>query len=217
MTNFILDEIEEASPGFFSKLLKSPKAIFALSALIIFGGSTYASNLSIGGGRIEYGQGQFTVKACDSWISIGLFPTATTENGLSKVQSIELVGLDPQKCAGKVIRFKFYDSSTATALPMYTGVIGSDTTTGVITGGATTLGVLDTSTAWNSATTTYANYAMKALTIIDQVGANIGYYNDYLSISYNKSAGSWKIFMFQPLCFMNQVYRVTVESAPLVA
>ena len=58
---------------------------------------------------------------------------------------------------------------------------------------------------------------MKALTLVDESGANIGYSDQYIAISYLKSTGSWKISMFQPLCLMSAVTRVTVESAPLVA
>jgi hypothetical protein len=190
--------------------------IFVLAAALIFGATTLASNFSISGGRIEYGQGLFRVKACDSWISVGLYPTAATYNGLSRVQSVELIGLDPNACKGNLLRFQFYDSSTATALPMYTGVIATDTATSSATvGSASILSVFDTSTAFSSGT--YANYARKALTLVNQAGVNISYGDDYLSISYLASTGSWKINMFQPLCPMGSVYRITVESASQVA
>jgi hypothetical protein len=215
MTKFLLDEdpqdgnFEEGSGGFFN----NTKLIVALVFCLVFGGSTLASNFSISGSRIEYGQGLFKVTACDSWISVGLFPTAATYGGYSKIQSVELVGLDPQKCAGKILRFKFYGETSTAPLKMYIGAI--ETTTASATtptiDSATTLAVLDTTTAFTSGT--YANYAMKALTLVDQSNVNIGYSNDYLSISYNKSTGSWKIYMFQPLCFIRDVYRVTVESA----
>jgi len=218
MTNFLLDgeeqekDFESAGRSWF----RNPKIIFILAVSLIFGASTLASNFSIGGGRIEYGQGLFKVKACDSWISIGLFPTAATYGGLSRVDSVELIGLDPNACKGNVLRFQFFDSSTASALAMYTGVISTDTATASTTiGSATILSVYDTSTVFSSGT--YANYARKALTLVNQAGANISYGDDYLGITYNASTGSWKIKLIQPLCPMGSVYRITVESASLVA
>jgi hypothetical protein len=132
------------------------------------------------------------------------------------VQSVELIGLDPNACKGNLLRFQFYDSSTATALPMYTGVIATDTATSSATiGSASVISVFDTTTAFSSGT--YANYARRALTLVNQAGVNIGYGDDYLAISYLASTGSWKINMFQPLCPMGSVYRITVESASQVA
>ena len=218
MSNFLLDgeEQEESLDSERAGWHRSPKLIFVLAAALIFGATTLASNFSISGGRIEYGQGLFRVKACDSWISVGLYPTAATYSGLSRVQSVELIGLDPNACKGNLLRFQFYDSSTATALPMYVGVVSTDTATATSeTGTASILSVFDTTTAFSSGT--YANYARKALTLVNQAGVNIGYGDEYLSISYLASTGSWKINMFQPLCPMGSVYRITVESASQVA
>ena len=90
MSNFLLDgeEQEETPDSERGGWHRNPKIIFVLAAALIFGATTLASNFSISGGRIEYGQGLFRVKACDSWISVGLYPTAATYNGLSRVQSV---------------------------------------------------------------------------------------------------------------------------------
>ena len=218
MNNFLLDgEAQDESPESSGRRwIRNPKFIFLLAASLIFGVSTLASNFSLGGGRTEFGQGVFRVKACDSWISVGLFPTAATYSGLSRVQSVELIGLDPAACKGNLLRFQFFDSTTASALPMYVGVVRTDTATATAeTGTATILSVFDTSTPFSSGT--YANYARRALTLVNQAGVNISYGDDYLAITYNATSGSWKINMFQPLCPMGSVYRITVESASLVA
>ena len=218
MTNFLLDDgaQEEELDSSPRKWYHSPKTIFILVAALVCGGTTLASTFSISSGRIEFGQGLFQVKACDSWISVGLFPTAATYDGLSRVQSVELIGLDPNACKGNVLRFQFFDSTTATALPLYTGVIATDTATSTATvGSATILSVFDTSTVFSGGT--FANYARRALTLVNQAGVNIGYSDDYLGITYNSSTGSWKINLVQPLCPMTSVYRITVESASRVA
>lgn len=216
MTPLFLDDENPRRRGFLS----DPKLFFALIFALIFGGSTLAANFSINGNSgqgIEFGQGVFRISACDGFISIALFPTAATYNGLSRVQTVELLGLNPDKCSGKLLRFKFYGSS-GNVLNLYTGTIestpGSGSSTSTV-GAATTLTIYDTSTAWNQNTTTYSNYAAKALTLINQAGFNVGYSDDYLSLTYNKRTGGYKIFLSEPLCLMSDVYDISVESAPL--
>jgi hypothetical protein len=219
MTRFLLDNEAQDAPFDSSEggWFRNPKIIFALVATLIFAGSTFAGQLIIRSGGIEYGQGLFKVRACDTWISIGLYPTPANYDGLSRVQAVELVGLNPEKCAGKLLRLKFYGNS-GNLLNLYVGTVAAEPSSGTSTpavDSATTLTVYDTSTAWNQATTTYANYAAKALTLINQAGFNIGYYDDYLSITYNKKTGGYKIFLNEPLCLMSDVYDITIESAPL--
>lgn len=216
MNQFFFDEEPPQRRGLWSE----PKFLFALIFALIFGGSTLAANFSINGGNgegIEFGQGVFRVAACDGFLSVALYPTPANYNGLSRVQSVELLGLNPEKCAGKVLRFKFY-GSTGNLLDLYVGTVaptpGSGTSTPAVDS-ATTLTVFDTSTAWNSNTTSYSTYASKALTLINEAGFNIGYFDDYLALSYNKKTGGYKIYLFQPLCLMSDVYDITVESAPL--
>jgi hypothetical protein len=216
MTQLFLDEENPRRRGFW----RGPKLFFALIASLVLGGSTLAANFSINsnsGQGIEFGQGVFRVSACDGFISIALYPTPATYNGLSRVQTVELLGLNPEKCTGKLLRFKFYGSS-GNLLDMYRGTIestpGSNTSTTTV-GSATTLTVYDSATAWNQNTTTYSNYAAKALTLINQAGFNVGYSDDYLSITYNKKTGGYKINLFEPLCLMSEVYDISVESAPL--
>jgi hypothetical protein len=218
VSNFLLDgeEQEETSDSERGGWYRSPKLIFVLAAALVFGATTLASNFSISGGRIEYGQGLFIVRACDSWISVGLNPTTAMFDGLSRVQSVELVGLDPIACSGNLLRFRFYDSSTATALPMYVGVVSTDTVTATSeTGTASILAVFDTTTAFSSGT--YADYAGAALSLVNQAEVNIGYSDNYLSISYLQNTGIWRINLVEPLCPMESVYRITVESTSQVA
>ena len=221
MSKFLLDEEAQNAPFDSSESgwFRNPKIIFALVATLIFGGSTIATNFTISSGKIEYGQGLFTVRACDTWISIGLFPTAAQYSGISRVASVELIGLDPIKCANKFLRFQFFDSSSATALPMYVGVVRSDTTTATAeTGTATILTVFDTSTAYSGSTAAQYNaFARTALTLVNEAKVNVGFDDGYLRISYNTGTGSWKIAFTEPLASMPSISRITVESAPFVA
>jgi hypothetical protein len=199
---------------------RSPMFFFALILVLVLGGTTIATRISLNsnsGQGIEFGQGLFRVAACDGFLSIALYPTPANYNGLSRVQAVELVGLNPEQCAGKLLRLKFFGNS-GNLLNLYVGTVAAEPSSGTSTpavDSATTLTVYDTSTVWNQATTTYANYAAKALTLINQAGFDIGYYDDYLSITYNKKTGGYKIFLNEPLCLMSDVYDITIESAPL--
>ena len=216
MTALLLDE-EYSEPR---SIWRSPKFFFALIFSLVLGGTTLAANFSLNSGDnrgIEFGQGVFRVAACDGFLSIALYPTAANYGGLSRVQAVELVGLNPEQCAGKVLRFKFYGNSV-NVLDLYRGTVAAEPGSGTSTPAvdtATTLTVYDTATAWDQGTTTYSNYAAKALTLINQAGFNIGYSDEYISITYNKRTGGYKIFLNEPLCLMSDVYDITIESAPL--
>ena len=221
MSNFILDEAgqSDSSAKTSRGMSGNTKLIFGLIAALVFGGSTLATNFTISDGRIEFGQGIFRVSACDSFISIQLFPTEAADEGLSRVRSMQLIGLNPQQCSGNLLRFRMFSESDNAPMKIYVGVTETDT---AVSGeqnidSATSVSVFDTSTVWNPATTSYLTYARNALTLVDEAGNNIGFEDDYLSISYSGSRGTWTIFFKQPLAFMRDVARITVESARLAS
>ena len=75
-------------------------AVIVLASL----GSSLASNVAIGDGdgTTEFGQGEFTVKVCDSWIQLNLISGTTGQYGapagLSALTGITIQGLDASKC-----------------------------------------------------------------------------------------------------------------------
>lgn len=214
MTEFLLDDDRSERRGFWT----NPKFFFLLILALVTGGTTVATTISLNSNTnqgIEFSQGVFRVAACDGFISVDLYPTAATYNGLSRVQTVELLGLNPEKCAGRLLRLKFYGSS-GNVLDLYRGTVESPPSSGTSTptvDTATTLTLYDTSTAFNANTTTYANYASKALTLINEAGFNIGYSDDYLSLTYNKRTGGYKIYLNEPLCLMSDVYDISIETA----
>lgn len=199
-------------------------ALISLSLGLL--GSTVAANISIGNGRIEMGQGLYQIKACDQWVAVGLYPTAAiygAGGGQSKVKSVELVGLDPRLCKNVVFRIKFFKNSDLnTALPLFIGVTGTDTTTATVTtGNVTQLSMYDTATV-SYPTTTYNSYASKALTLINMAGVNVGYGDLYHSISYYAATGTYRINFLAPggdatdlLLYMADVQKITIESSNL--
>jgi len=202
------DEVEEKST--FSRRIIG---ILLISLGLV--GTTVAANISLSNGRIEMGQGVYRIKACDQWVGIGLYPTATS-GGLSYVQTVELIGLDPRMCKNVIFRIKmFKNTDLNTALPLFYGTTGTDTVTANATfGNVTQLSIYDTATV-SFPTTTYDNYARRALTLVNQADVNVGYNDGYHSISYVAATGVYRVFLNQPRALMADVDKITIESASL--
>ncbi len=178
--------------------------------------TTVAANLSLNNGRIEMGQGVYRITACDQWIGIGLNPTAATYVGKSRIASMDIIGLDPRLCKNVVFKIKmFKNTDLNTPLAIFEGVTGTDTATAMTeTGTVRSLTIYDTATV-SYPTTTYNYYAARALTLINGAGVNIGYRDDYHRIAYAATTGVYGIIFTTPLCLMEDVDKITIESATL--
>lgn len=211
-----VDEFDEDFDG-ADERAKRPRrlvGIFLIAVGLI--GTTIAANISIGNGRIEMGQGIYRITACDQWVGIGLNSTEAIYGGKSRVASIDLIGLDPRLCKDVVFRIKlFKQSDLNTPLGIFTGVVGTDTTTATAeTGTVTSLMIYDTATI-SYPTTTYNYYAARALTLINGAGTNVGYRDDYHRIQYASATGVYGIIFYNPLCLMEDVDKITIESSKL--
>lgn len=198
---------------------KKIKNVWAIG-LLMFGliGSTVAATISLGNNSIEFGQGVYQIKACDQWVGVGLYPTAAIYDGKSRIQTMELMGLDPRMCKNVVFNFKLFKSTDLnTPLAIFTGTSGTDTTTSSATiGNVTQLTIYDSATVtYPSPVSVYSSYASKALTLINQAGVNVGYDDTYHRISYIAATGTYRIYFYQPLCLMEDVDKITVESSNL--
>ena len=87
-------------------------------------GSVIAANIAIGNsGEVnEFGQGVFTLKACDSWIEMDLVNGATGKNGapsgLSALTGITIQGLDASQCKATQFTIQAIDESMS-PMPLY--------------------------------------------------------------------------------------------------
>ena len=196
---------------------KRPRRFIGI-VLVAFGlvATTLAANLSLNNGRIEMGQGVYRITACDQWVGIGLNPTAAIYGGKSRVESIDLIGLDPRLCKDVVFRIKlFKNTDPNTPLGIFTGVVGTDTATATTeTGTVSSLTIYDTATV-SYPTTTYNYYAARALTLINGAGVNVGYRDDYHRIQYASATGVYGIIFYNPLALMEDVDKITIESSKL--
>jgi hypothetical protein len=111
--------------------MKQGNNSYALRAVIGAGvivlaslGSSLAANVAIGDaeGKTEFGQGEFTVKVCDSWIQLNLISGATGQYGapagLSALTGITIEGLDASQCKSTRFTIQALDQSFS-PLPIY--------------------------------------------------------------------------------------------------
>jgi hypothetical protein len=177
-------------------------------------GTTFAANITLNGGqRKEFGQGIFQIKACDQWVGIGLTAGSGSQNAY--VKNLKLYGFDPRLCLGRVFRIKLFATGNANSLNLYL----DESSTAGFTDTATSLALLDTSTAYSSSYpiypdyTPYQSWASDAVTINNKWGKNIGWGNGYLYIDYTLNTGVYTIVFTTPLAVVSQVTSVTIESA----
>ena len=95
-------------------------AVIVLASL----GSSLASNVAIGDGDgiTEFGQGEFTLKVCDSWIQVNLISGATGQDGapagFSALTGVSIQGLDTSQCKSTQFTIQAFDQSV-NLLPIY--------------------------------------------------------------------------------------------------
>ena len=206
-------EYVEERPGTFKR-----RVIGILLIAVGLVGTTVAANISLSNGRIEMGQGVYRITACDQWVGIGLYPTAAIYGGKSRVKTVELIGLDPRMCKNVLFRIKMYkNTDLVNALPLFVGTRTTDTATATATeGNVTQLSIYDTATV-SYPTITYNNYARRALSLVNQADVNVGYGDSYHNITYVTATGVYRIELFQPLALMEDIDKVTIESASLTS
>lgn len=172
--------------------------------------STFAANISLSGGRKEFGQGIFQVKACDQWVGVNLVTGEGAANPY--VVNVEILGLDPRQCLGTLFRIKFFSTGSTTALPVFVSGGPSGTLSDSVT--ATSVVSRITKTAYTGNTQTlYGNWAYDAMTLVDPQGRDISYGDDYQLVEYYRSSGIYVIAPTYPRLLAGSVNSITIETA----
>ena len=177
-------------------------------ALLAFAfiGATLAQTISLNtNGRVEFGQGAVTLKACDSFISISLNPSSATFSGTdaagypyenaSRVKSMQFSGLDTRACAGRFIKVELYVDNSIIPMNLYT-----DTQTASVN--KATL-VIDPDKTLARA---------DVITLLNGLGQNIGQADAFQSLAYSSSNAVYTLEFAAPLALMSDVSRVSVET-----
>ena len=178
----------------------------ALLALA-FVGAALAQTISLNtNGRVEFGQGSVTLKACDSFISISLNPSVATFSGTnaagdpyenaSRVKSMQFSGLDTRACAGRSIKVELYIDNSTTPMAIY-----SDTQTASV---AKATLVIDPDKTLDRA---------DVITLLNGLDQNIGKSDSFQSLTYNSSNAVYTLEFSSPLALVSDVSRVSVETA----
>jgi hypothetical protein len=198
--------VEESSSR--STRLKVNIGIFLLLMGVL--GSTFAANISLSGGRKEFGQGIFQVKACDQWVGVNL---VTGEGALNPyVVNVEILGLDPRQCLGTIFRIKFFSTGSTTPLPVFVSGGPSGTLSDSVT--ATSVVSRITKSAYTGNTQTlYGNWAYNAMTLIDPQGRDIEFADDFQLVEYYRSSGIYVIAPTYPRLLATSVNSITIETA----
>jgi len=190
-----------------------PRRKFELIAglgLLICGliGATLAQTITLSpNDRVEFGQGIVTLKACDSFISISLNPSAATFSGInaagasyenaSRVRSILFTGLDTRACAGRTIRVQLFAGESATAMNLF-----SESQTAASVDSAYL--VIDADKTLDRAL---------SITLLDSQSQNIERSSADQSLVYSTNSATYTLEFSAPLALMSDVSRVSVETS----
>jgi hypothetical protein len=182
--------------------------LFGGVALLVYAviGGALAQTITLNtNGRVEFGQGVVTLKACDSFISVALNPSTATFSGtrangepytnLSRVKSMKISGLDTKSCAGKKIKIQVFNSETTTAMSLYedSGNLAVDRALLEIDADKTIS-------------------REEAVSLINGYGQNIGYFNSFQYVDFDANRTEYLVVFTNPLAVMSDVTRVGLES-----
>jgi type 1 fimbria pilin len=183
--------------------------IIGLGLLICgFIGAALAQTININtNDRVEFGQGIVTLKACDSFISISLNPSAATFSGnnaagapyenASRVRSILMTGLDTRACAGRTIKLQLFAGESTTAMYLFSE---SQTATSV----NSAFLVIDANKTLDRAL---------SITLLNSQGQNIERSSADQSLVYSTNDATYTLEFSAPLALMSDVSRVSVETS----
>jgi hypothetical protein len=180
-----------------------------LAVIVSLLGTTFAINVTINGNnRVEFGQGLYRITSCDQFMNVNLKSGSAFADGLSRVESIELSGVDVARCANTSIRLRLYETSTATPMNIFNNI--AYTSRGTSYPCCTETG---TSVIMVIAANATQATAAQSVTLISPSGRNISYGDRHQSIRYESTTAIFSITFASPLAIMRDVAKTTLESA----
>jgi hypothetical protein len=180
-----------------------------LAVIVSLVGTTFAINVTINGNnRVEFGQGLYRITSCDQFMNVNLKSGNAFADGYSRVESIELSGLDVARCANTSIRLRLYDATNPAPMDLFTNIAYTSRGTSypccTETGTAVVMVI--------AANATQAT-AAQSVTLISPSGRNIGYGDRHESIRYESTTAVFTVTFASPLAIMRDVAKTTLESA----
>ncbi len=166
-------------------------------------GSSLAANIAIGSadGTTEFGQGEFTLKACDSWIQLNLMTGSTGEygsssDGLSALTGITIEGLDANQCKSTQFTIQAFDQSQK-VLPLYRTDGKSD---------------LCSSKACKIGTSAESDLVVQ---VSSSAAVALDNPDRYHSLSFDSTLGIYKITFTDPAQLARDITNLTIQSSSL--
>ncbi len=117
------DNHVEQSPVKSKSNLTLKLILLAIASFIGYStlGTTFAANVQLGSGAVEFGQGVRLTTACSPTLTLtpyATFANASGANGTYRLTTFDITGLSTN-CYGKDLIIRSYDSLTASALVLY--------------------------------------------------------------------------------------------------
>jgi hypothetical protein len=206
----VYEEIQDEYPVYEEDEIQRRRKslLYAGIGLLVFAaiGASLAQTITLNTtGRVEFGQGVVTLKACDSFISISLTPSSATFSGTrangssyvnaSRVKNIRFSSLDTRACAGKRVKVELFDNTNASAMNLFTDADSIAVSKVIL--------VIDPDRNVDRA---------DAITLLNGKGQNIGYFDSYQFLDFNPDNASYTLIFSSPLALMSDVYRLTIET-----
>jgi hypothetical protein len=206
----VYEEIQDEYPVYEEDEIQRRRKslLYAGLGLLVFAaiGASLAQTITLNTtGRVEFGQGVVTLKACDSFISISLSPSSATFSGTrangssyvnaSRVKNIRFSSLDTRACAGKRVKVELFDNTNASAMNLFTDADSIAVSKVIL--------VIDPDRNIDRA---------DAITLLNGKGQNIGYFDSYQFLDFNPDNASYTLIFSSPLALMSDVYRLTIET-----
>ena len=193
-------------PGRYSSRAFRLTLVAVIISLI---GTSFAINVRINGNnQVEFGQGIYQITSCDQFVQVALKSSSAFSDGLSRVESVELSGLDVARCANTSIRLRLYDATNPSPMNLYNNI--AYTSRGVSYPCCTETG---TSAVMVIAANATQATAGQSVTLISASGKSIGAGDRHISIRYESTNGVFSITFTSPLAIMRDVEKTTLESA----
>ena len=174
-------------------------AVIVLASL----GSSLAANVAIGDadGTTEFGQGEFTLKVCDSWIQLNLLSGSTGEygsdsDGLSALTGITIEGLDASQCKSTKFTIQAFDQSL-NLLPLYR----TDGKSSLCSNSSCKIG----RSAESDLVVQVSSSGVVALDSSDQ----------YRTMTFDSSTGIYQIVFAKPAQLARDITNLTIQSSAL--
>jgi hypothetical protein len=168
--------------------------------LVAVGGS-FAANINLASsGSSEFSQGVYKIAACDDWVRIDMGQTAAEYEGLSRISSFIIDGLDPFACESTSFRIQAYKTGDpdTSPRPLYYNVADDETVTSVSL-------LID-----NNANVQLARPIGNPATL-----TGIGTSDAEHQLTYDQAAGTFTVTFAHPLALMGDIYYLKISSDPI--